>query len=110
VRINRTGGFAGVHQSISISRNGAWRYSDRRGSTVSTGHLRFWQIWTLRRLLSDPALPGSLGHHPNPGCADAFEYRVVLAWWQPVSTYTDCVNPPVPLARVVNAVVNFTPL
>ena len=110
MRIDRTGGFIGVDQAITISRTGRWRYSDHRSGVVSSGHLRLWQIWTLRRLLRDPALPGSLGNHPNPGCADAFEYRVVLAWWQPVSTYTDCGNAPVPLARVVNAVVAYTPL
>jgi hypothetical protein len=110
VRIERTGGFAGVDQSIAISRDGRWRYSDRRGGTVSSGHLRLWQIWALRRVLRDPALPGSLGDHPAPGCADAFQYRVVLARWLRVSTYTDCGNAPRPLARVVNTVATFTAL
>jgi hypothetical protein len=110
IRIVRTGGpTVRLYQLINIATNGQWWYSERRRGVFIPGKLSPWQIVVLRRLELDPALPGVLGPHPPPlGCANAFRYEVTLAWWQPVSTYADCGNPPAPLARLVNAVARMT--
>jgi hypothetical protein len=113
VRVQRTGGFAGFHHTVSIRRDGAWTFRDLRTSHTVHGHLTRWQIRSLSRLLNDPDLPGELGLPPRPtGCADAFEYELTVNWHgrQRHASFTDCRDPGGPVVAVVRAVIDFTAL
>jgi hypothetical protein len=112
VAVRRTGGFAGLSQSVGIATTGQWTYSDwHRPGAFTHGQLNRWQMRRLSVLLSDPGLEGDLWWHPRPiGCGDAFGYSVALGWGYFRGGFTDCRDPGGPLAALVAAVIAFTPL
>jgi hypothetical protein len=107
--IIRTGvAWGGINQSVAVVRDGAWHYFDRYVRS-GQGQLNPRQIRMLRRLLTDVEQSGVMGNHPPPfGCGDALRYRVDLGPFNPVSTFTDCGDPPAPLVNLVHAVMDLT--
>jgi hypothetical protein len=112
VAVRRTGGFAGLRQTVAIAVDGRWRYSDSRlPGTDATGQLNRWQMRRLSAVLSDPDLDAGLVWQPRPiGCGDAFRYSVAVGWLFFRAGYTDCRNPGGPMVALVDAVIAFTPL
>jgi hypothetical protein len=78
VSMSRTGGFAGVNQSIEIAADGTWIYTDKRTNHSEKGSLNADQRIQLLRLVSDPAFGDQLvrAPKPDPGCADGFHYTI----------------------------------
>jgi hypothetical protein len=70
VEIIRTGGFAGVHEALSIDSSGAW--SGPAGSGRLSGAARA----RLAQILADPALPSEVAAAPTGECCDMFEYEL----------------------------------
>jgi len=68
--IVRTGGFAGVNETLSIDSSGAW--SGPRGD----GQLSVTARTRLAQILADPALPGQVAAAPTGGCCDMFQYAL----------------------------------
>ena len=109
VTITRTGGFAGVNQSIEISADGTWLYQDRRQAKNQNGRLSPDQLEQLRRLVTDPAFAAQLGR-PTPTdvvCNDAFEYMVGVGGKS--VAFSDCGDSPPAVAAAISIVEQATP-
>ncbi|MGC9671191.1 hypothetical protein ACNTMW_32175 [Planosporangium sp. 12N6] len=74
----RTGGFAGVHDTVTVSADGRWTSSDAQGRTVS-GRLTEAQRDRLRTLAADPRLRDEASRATaTTACRDSFTYTVTV--------------------------------
>src|SRR5262245_29147210 len=77
VTMLRSGGFAGVMQSVTIAPDGAWTYTDRRAGTVRHGRLSPLQREHLAQALANPALPREQATSTKVGvCSDGYLYQI----------------------------------
>jgi hypothetical protein len=78
VVVHRTGGFAGVDDTVIVEPDGRWRSTSRRGSPHA-GRLTDAQRDRLRTLATDPRLLKEADSTPGPSrCADTFNYTVTV--------------------------------
>ncbi|MBX6722291.1 MAG: hypothetical protein IRY92_03485 [Dactylosporangium sp.] len=70
IEITRTGGFAGVHQTLTIDNSGAWTGPTGSGRLSDAGRAR------LAQLVTDPALPRQVAAAPPGQCCDMFDYQL----------------------------------
>jgi hypothetical protein len=101
ITISRTGGIAGVHDTVRITATGAWTSEDRLGRRT-TGQLTPEQLDQLQRLAADPhvAVEAAATTGP-PQCADGFQYTVTID--TAAIRFEDCAHAAEP--RVAKAVV-----
>ncbi|BCB85530.1 hypothetical protein [Phytohabitans suffuscus] len=110
VTVERTGGFVGVDQNITVEPDGRWTYYRSRvgagGGTPVRGRLNDVQLADLRALLADPSLAREVGESSN--CADGFIYTLVTG---PTKVqWADCGTGAPPTAmRVVDLLAISTP-
>jgi hypothetical protein len=113
ITIVRTGGIAGVNQTIAIATDGSWVYStaQRGGATGQnqTGQLTPVQLTGLRAAVADPGFAGQLKlTDKSQACADAFEYTVSVG--DEKSTFIDCNQSSRPLvSQALQIVTDATP-
>jgi hypothetical protein len=90
VVVNRTGGIAGVNQTIEISVDGTWVYRDNRLNEHENGKLAPDQRVSLQQLVHDPDFATQLarGGSTRDLCADAFHYLVETSG--EAQAYEDC--------------------
>jgi hypothetical protein len=90
VTITRTGGFAGVHQSIAIAPDGSWVYTDARNTGASQrGQLTPAQETQLLSAVVDPAFADQLRRRDTSvQCSDGFDYTVDVAGES--QSFSDC--------------------
>ena len=76
--VTRTGGIAGVRQTIRIAANGWWTYQDGRSGASDSGRLTATQRQLLTRLVTDPDFVREAREAPAPGivCNDGFVYSL----------------------------------
>jgi hypothetical protein len=109
VTITRTGGFAGVNQTIDITADGTWVYQDNRLNQKENGRLTPDQVAQLRQLVNDPAFVTELTK-PTPTdlvCNDAFEYTVKVD--DRSVSFSDCGDVRPVVAAAIAAVTAATP-
>lgn len=83
VTVTRTGGIAGIQDTIKVDASGKWTRQDRGG------RLTIEQVTQLQRLATDPRLIAEAAATSSPTkCADAFNYTVTAG--QLTVRYTDC--------------------
>jgi len=88
VVLERTGGFAGQHETVTVNPTGAWHRSSRTGKRVS-GQLTTAQQRELNALAADARLPDEARRTPGPTrCHDAFTYRITID--STTISYVDC--------------------
>ncbi|HEX6681729.1 MAG TPA: hypothetical protein VF062_03000 [Candidatus Limnocylindrales bacterium] len=87
VTITKTGGIAGVNDTLTIDPQGSYTRTSRTGKR--TGRLTPDQLATLATLATDPRLLAEATTPQSPSnCADAFQYTVQVG---PTAVrYTDC--------------------
>ncbi len=79
VTIARTGGIAGVAQTVEVATDGSWVYTDQRQNRSERGTMTEAQKKQLDSLVSDPAFVAQLAKGPGPdNCADAFRYTITF--------------------------------
>lgn len=95
----RTGGFAGVQDTLVVQPDGRWRRT-RRTAAAASGQLTAPQREELRRLAADPRLAAEATRtRPPTRCRDAFSYTVTVAGT--TVGYVDCpADPDRPAAAV----------
>ncbi len=110
VTITRTGGIAGVNQSVEIAPDGSWVYTDKRTNVIERGTMAAAQRLELTRLTSQPAFYEQLfSLSPPPRCADAFHYQVAVGTRS--APVEDCgLNDRPAVAAVLAAIADATPL
>lgn len=110
VSITRTGGLAGVRQTVDISADGSWTYTDARAGASTQGRLTPAQLSALVALLTDPKLIQALSDHATPTgvCNDGFEYTLRFGS-SDTFTFVDCGEMAPPVRAVIEAVTDDTP-
>jgi hypothetical protein len=89
VSLTRSGGFAGVNQTIVISADGTWTYTDKRSNATSSGQFTPAQLVQFAQLALDPRLAQeALQTASGPVCNDAFQYT--LAVGSQSASFEDC--------------------
>ncbi len=103
VVVARTGGFAGVMDTITVRPDGSWTHPT--GLTV-TGKVDPAKFATLQQLATDPRLVAEAATTAAPTqCSDAFDYTVTAGAL--TVTFTDCpgdANQPVVTKQLVDLV------
>jgi hypothetical protein len=76
----KSGGFAGINESVTVKADGAWtRLEDRK--VVRTGKLTAAQLAGLRKLAADPALATEANQKAATArCADGFNYTLHVGY------------------------------
>ncbi|MFR9776697.1 protealysin inhibitor emfourin [Micromonospora sp. MS34] len=88
VVLTKSGGIAGVEETVTVQPDGHWTRGDRSGAS-RTGQLSDADLDRLRRLAADPRLPAeATATTPAPMCADAFTYRLTVG--DTTTGYEDC--------------------
>ena len=87
VTITRTGGIAGVNQTIIIQPNGDWVFTGR-GGKKEQGTLAPSVVIGLGGVVSQPAFLDEMRLKPNGACADAFHYAVTIGTES--TSFEDC--------------------
>lgn len=78
ITVKRTGGFAGVSDTVRLDPQGVWAVTDRAG-TRTTGLLEEDQAAEIRALAADPRLAAEAGRaQGSTRCRDAFHYAVTV--------------------------------
>jgi hypothetical protein len=110
VTITRRGGLAGVDETVAISADGSWVYTNRRQVTTQRGTLTDAQRRALAQLVTSPDFLKQVRATPGlSNCNDAFAYAVVVGDLQ--TQLVDCGTTDRPAVKaVITAVVNDTPL
>jgi hypothetical protein len=108
--ITRTGGFAGVNQTLEIAADGSWVYTDRRQNRTERGSLTSAQQLALLRLIADPGFAEQLRTKRTSGvCNDTFRY--VIKAGDVSASFDDCGGQNQPaVTAVLKAVTDATPL
>jgi hypothetical protein len=79
VTVIRSGGIAGVMQSLQIEADGSWTYVDRRSGDPKTGRLTSTQRQQLAGLLRSAAFSREARMPPPVGvCNDGFVYSIQM--------------------------------
>lgn len=107
--VQRTGGFAGRKDTVTVDPTGAWSATDR-GGTQKAGSLTPAQLTTIRALATDPRLPAEAGQRrPPTRCRDAFAYQLTVGGTH--IEYVDCpadADQPTASIALVKALVGYT--
>jgi hypothetical protein len=88
VSLTRSGGIAGVNQTIVIGADGTWTYTDKRSGATSSGQFTPAQVLQLAQLASDPRVAQEVLTSSGPVCNDAFHYT--LAVGSQSATFEEC--------------------
>lgn len=89
VTLTRTGGIAGVNQTIVVSASGAWTYTDKRTNATTAGQFTQPQLVQLGQLALDPRVAQEVLQSPSAGtCSDAFNYTLAIG--PQTTTFEDC--------------------
>ncbi|MCW3813042.1 hypothetical protein ONA91_01030 [Micromonospora sp. DR5-3] len=108
VVLTKSGGIAGLEDTLTVTPDGHWTRVDRAGAS-RTGQLSPADLDRLRQLTADPRLVAEGSATTTTTCADAFTYRLTVG---PVTTgYVDCppeVTPPAATAAVVELLTGLT--
>jgi hypothetical protein len=109
ITIQRSGGFAGVRDTVTVDPYGAWNATNRAGAH-SAGSLSPEQVSEIRALAGDPRLAAEAGRpRPPTRCRDAFTYQLTVSGAQ--IAYADCpADPDQPSASIalVKAILGYT--
>lgn len=107
--VQRSGGFAGRKDTVTVDPAGAWSVTDRGGAR-KTGSLTPEQLAAIRTLATDPRLAAEAGAtRPPTRCRDAFAYQLAVGGTR--IEYVDCpadADQPTASIALVKAVVGST--
>jgi hypothetical protein len=112
VTVTRSGGIAGVVQTIRVEADGSWMYTDRRGGAPQTrGRLSDSERNRLAALLAAAEFAREARMRPPVGvCNDSFVYSIIVG--EISSRYEDCgsAGERPATAAVVALLIDATPL
>jgi hypothetical protein len=102
VVLTKSGGIAGLSDTVTVRTDGHWTKVDRSGGS-RTGQLAAADLQRLRQLTTDPRLPAeAAATTPATMCADAFTYQLTVG--DTTTGYVDCppqATPPATTGAVV---------
>ncbi|MEU1809383.1 hypothetical protein [Micromonospora aurantiaca (nom. illeg.)] len=105
----KSGGIAGLTDTLRVTPDGHWTRTDRAGAATE-GQLAEADLTRLRQLAADPRLAAEAAVTvPATMCADAFTYRLTVG--TATVGYVDCppqATPPAATAEVVDLLTRAT--
>ncbi len=80
VTVTKSGGIAGVQQTVRISPDGSWLFVDKRAFGENEGQLNATEVTDLAALLNNPgfAMEARAAPPPPGACNDAFVYTIAV--------------------------------
>lgn len=109
IAVQRTGGFAGRKDTVTVDPAGSWSATDRSGARKA-GSFTPGQLTAIRTLAADPRLAAEAGvTRPPTRCRDAYGYQLTVGGTH--IEYVDCpADPDQPAASIalVKAIVGST--
>ncbi|NES16709.1 MULTISPECIES: protealysin inhibitor emfourin [Micromonospora] len=88
VVLTKSGGIAGLADTVTVQTDGHWTKVDRSGASHA-GRLTTTDLDRLRQLTTDPRLPAeATATTPATMCADAFTYQLTVG--DTTTGYVDC--------------------
>ncbi|MFJ8581965.1 hypothetical protein [Micromonospora sp. NPDC093277] len=109
VVLTRSGGFAGLDDTVTVTPDGRWTKVDRAGAT-RTGQLAPGDLDRLRQLTADRRLLAEATATATAStCSDAFTYQLTVG--AVTTSYVDCPTehaPPAATAAVVELLTQVT--
>jgi hypothetical protein len=102
--IQRTGGIAGVNESITVRSDGGWSYTAARGKPAAQGTLTADVLDQVTQTVSNPAFAADVRGGKAGQCADAFSYAVSIG--PETSTFEECGGPDRPLFSALMSVLS----
>ncbi len=94
VVLTKSGGIAGLQDTVTVRPDGHWTRVDRSGASRA-GQLTDADLDRLRQLAADPRLTAeATATTPATMCADAFTYRLTVG--ETTTAYVDCPPQPTP--------------
>ncbi|WP_446217218.1 protealysin inhibitor emfourin [Micromonospora sp. IBHARD004] len=92
VVLTKSGGIAGLRDTVTVEPDGRWTVADKTGATRS-GQLSSADLDRLRQLTADSRLAGETAATTAPSnCADAFTYQLTVG--ERTTGYVDCPTDP----------------
>lgn len=89
ITLEITGGFAGRHDTVTVTPAGTWRATDGKRGVTRHGTLTTAQRTELARLVTGPELAKEAKvKQPKIACNDGLSYRLTV--WSLVLTRSDC--------------------
>ncbi|WP_344088525.1 hypothetical protein [Luedemannella helvata] len=80
ITVHRTGGVAGVDETLAVTPAGAWTYRNAKTGATETGTFTPDQALALTEIASDPALPQQIADSaPKGACNDGFTYALEVS-------------------------------
>ena len=110
VTMQRTGGLAGIMQSIEISTDGTWLYTDHKAGASKRGRLSDAERQRLDRTLAAPTL-ASEANGPGTGvCNDGLRYAITAGRVRLRFEWCGSVGNRPALVAVIKAIEDATPM
>jgi hypothetical protein len=99
VTVKRTGGFAGVNDTLVVAPDGKWTSTNKAGARHS-GQLNADQTLALKNLLTASEKSHEMGQQAaaRSNCSDAFRYTIAVAEGSSVAWYECPTDPNQPMA------------
>jgi hypothetical protein len=108
ITLIRSGGIAGVHQTVVVDASGNWTYTDQRKGQSEKGTFTPEQLAKLAQLATDPRLAGELQGGSSTVCNDAFQYMLTIG--DQMYRFEDCGQSRPAVQAILGVIAAATPL
>jgi hypothetical protein len=109
ITLTRSGGIAGVRETVVIDASGNWTYTDLRKAQSQKGTFTAAQLAQLAQLVTDPRLAGEMRAGGSAGvCADAFQYSLTIGGQ--MYRFEDCGQSRPAVQAILGVIAEATPL
>jgi len=108
ITLTRSGGIAGVHETIVIDTSGNWTYTDQRKAQSQKGTFTPAQLAQLAQLATDPRLAQEMGGGGTSVCNDAFQYALTIGGQ--MYRFEDCGQSRPAVQAILGVIAEATPL
>jgi hypothetical protein len=109
ITLIRSGGIAGVHETVVIDASGDWTYTDQRKAQSQKGTFTPAQLAQLAQLATDPRLAEEVrGGGSTSVCNDAFQYMLTIGGQ--MYRFEDCGQSRPAVQAILGVIAGATPL
>ena len=108
ITFTRSGGIAGVHQTVVIDASGNWTYTDQRKGQSEKGTLTPAQLAQLAQLATDPRVAEEVRGGGTSVCNDAFQYALTIG--NQMYRFEDCGQSRPAVQAILSVIAEATPL
>lgn len=108
ITLTRTGGIAGVQETVVIDAAGNWTYTDKRKGQSQKGTFTPAQLAQLAQFAADPQLRDQVRGGATSVCNDAFNYLLTIGGQ--TYRFDDCGQSRPAVQAILGVIAEATPL